>query len=303
MQEGCDKFCSFCVVPYTRGAEWSRPAADVLAEARSLARQGVREVTLLGQNVNAYAGAAPDGSGEWRLARLIRELARIDGLARIRFTTSHPGDMGEDLIAAFADTPALMPYLHLPVQSGSDRVLRAMNRRHTAAHYLALVERLRAARPDLALTSDFIVGFPGETDADFAATLSLAERVGYAGAFTFKYSPRPGTPAAALPAQVDEAVKSERLAALNALIDRDRKRFDLAQLGATLPVLWEKPGRQPGQLIGRSPYLQAVWARAPASLIGAVTPVEMVAASANSLEGRLVATPGVSTSNIMDAAA
>ena len=194
VQEGCDKFCSFCVVPYTRGAEWSRPAAAVLAEARSLAAQGVREVTLLGQNVNAYAGEAPGRGGEWRLARLIRELAGVEGLARIRFTTSHPNDMGEDLVAAFADTPAMMPYLHLPVQSGADRVLRAMNRRHTATHYLALVERLRAARPDLALTSDFIVGFPGETDADFAATLGLAERVGYAGAYTFKYSPRPGTP-------------------------------------------------------------------------------------------------------------
>ena len=283
VQEGCDKFCSFCVVPYTRGAEWSRPAAAVLAEARSLAAQGVREVTLLGQNVNAYAGEAPGRGGEWRLARLIRELAGVEGLARIRFTTSHPNDMGEDLVAAFADTPAMMPYLHLPVQSGADRMLRAMNRRHTAAHYLALVERLRAARPDLALTSDFIVGFPGETDADFAATLGLAERVGYAGAYTFKYSPRPGTPAAALPGQVEEGVKAERLAALNALIDRDRKAFDAAQLGATLPVLWEKPGRQPGQIIGRSPYLQAVWAQAPASLIGAITDAQVVGLSANSL--------------------
>ncbi len=287
VQEGCDKFCSFCVVPYTRGAEWSRPAATVLAEARSLARQGVREVTLLGQNVNAYAGEGPDGA-PWSLARLIRATAEIDGLDRIRFTTSHPGDMADDLLGAFAEVPALMPYLHLPVQSGSDRVLRAMNRRHTAADYLRLIERLRAARPDLALSGDFIVGFPGETEAEFADTLQLAEAVGYAGAFTFKYSRRPGTPAAALPRQVDEAVKTERLARLNALIDRDRKRFDLLQLGRTLPVLWEKPGRRPGQLIGRSPYLQAVWAEAPASLVGAITPVKMVEASANSLGGRVV---------------
>ncbi|MBE7218655.1 MAG: tRNA (N6-isopentenyl adenosine(37)-C2)-methylthiotransferase MiaB [Caulobacteraceae bacterium] len=288
VQEGCDKFCSFCVVPYTRGAEWSRPAAAVMGEARSLARQGVREVTLLGQNVNAYAGDGGAG-GAWSLARLIRELAAIDGLERIRFTTSHPNDMADDLVAAFAEVPQLMPYLHLPVQSGSDRVLRAMNRRHTAAHYLALVERLRAARPDLALTSDFIVGFPGESDADFAATLKLAEAVGYAGSFTFKYSRRPGTPASALPAQVDEAVKAERLAALNALIDRDRKRFDLAQLGRTLPVLWERPGRRAGQLIGRSPYLQAVWADAPAEWIGRITPVEMIEAGPNSLQGRSAA--------------
>ena len=288
VQEGCDKFCSFCVVPYTRGAEWSRPAAAVLAEARSLARQGVREVTLLGQNVNAYAGEGPDGA-RWSLARLIRAVAEVDGLDRIRFTTSHPSDMQGDLLAAFAEVPALMPYLHLPVQSGSDRVLRAMNRRHTAADYLRLVERLRTARPDLALSGDFIVGFPGETEAEFADTLALAEAVGYAGAFTFKYSRRPGTPAAALPRQVDEAVMADRLARLNALIDRDRKRFDLLQLGRILPVLWEKPGRRPGQLIGRSPYLQAVWAEAPASLIGAITPVEMVEASANSLGGRIVA--------------
>ena len=294
VQEGCDKFCSFCVVPYTRGAEWSRPAAAVMAEARSLARQGVREVTLLGQNVNAYAGEGT-GGGQWSLARLIRELADIDGLDRIRFTTSHPGDMADDLVAAFADVPAMMPYLHLPVQSGSDRVLRAMNRRHTAEHYLRLVERLRAARPDLALTSDFIVGFPGETDVDFAATLQLAETVGYAGAFTFKYSRRPGTPASALQSQVDEAVKAERLAALNAVIDGDRKRFDLAQLGLTLPVLWEKSGRNPGQLIGRSPYLQAVWAEAPSHLIGRITPVEMIAAGPNSLQGRCLDMPAART--------
>ena len=287
VQEGCDKFCAFCVVPYTRGAEWSRPAADILAEARGLAAQGVREVTLLGQNVNAYAGAAPAGVAGWSLARLIRELAGIDGLDRIRFTTSHPNDMGDDLVEAFAATPQLMPYLHLPVQSGSDRVLRAMNRRHTGAHYLALVERLRAARPDLALSSDFIVGFPGETEADFDATLRLAEQVGYAGAFTFKYSPRPGTPASALPGQVDEAVKTERLARLNALIARDRARFDRAQVGATLPVLWERPGRRAGQLIGRSPYLQAVWADAPADLIGRITPAQVLEAGPNSLHGRL----------------
>ncbi len=301
VQEGCDKFCSFCVVPYTRGAEWSRPAAAVLAEARSLAAGGVREVTLLGQNVNAYAGEGPAGAA-WSLARLIRELADIPGLDRIRFTTSHPNDMGDDLVEAFGALPALMPYLHLPVQSGSDRVLRAMNRRHTSAAYLELVERLRAARPDLALTSDFIVGFPGETDADFEATLSLVEAARYAGSFTFKYSRRPGTPASALPGQVDEPVKAERLQRLNAAVDAGRRAFDLAQVGRTLPVLWEKPGRRPGQIIGRSPYLQAVWAEAPSSLIGRITPVEMLAAGSNSLEGR-VGAPAVAPAPALGAAA
>ena len=286
VQEGCDKFCSFCVVPYTRGAEWSRPAEAVLDEARALAARGVREVTLLGQNVNAYNGVGADGA-PWSLARLSHALADIPGLDRIRYTTSHPNELTDDLVTAHGMLPELMPYLHLPVQSGSDRILRAMNRKHTAAAYLDKVERLRAARPDLALTSDFIVGFPGESEADFAATLALVEAVGYAGAFSFKYSPRPGTPAAALPGQVDEAVKDERLQRLNTLVLRQKAAFDASQVGRTLPVLWEKPGRRPGQIIGRSPYLQAVWADAPASLIGSITEVEIISANPNSLTGTL----------------
>ena len=286
VQEGCDKFCSFCVVPYTRGAEWSRPAADVLAEARALADRGVREVTLLGQNVNAFRGEGPDGA-PWSLARLAHALADIPGLDRIRYTTSHPNELTDDLVEAHGALPELMPYLHLPVQSGSDRVLRAMNRKHTAARYIERVERLRAARPDLALTSDFIVGFPGESEADFGDTLRLVEAVGYAGAFSFKYSPRPGTPAAALPGQVAEEVKGERLERLNALLLAHKAAFDGAQVGRRLPVLWQKPGRRPGQIIGRSPYLQAVWADAPASLIGQITEVDIIAANPNSLSGAL----------------
>ena len=286
VQEGCDKFCSFCVVPYTRGAEWSRPAAAVLEEARALAGRGVREVTLLGQNVNAYDGEGGDG-GRWTLARLAHALAAIPGLDRIRYTTSHPNELTDDLVEAHGALPQLMPYLHLPVQSGSDRILRAMNRKHTAAAYLDKVARLRAARPDLALSSDFIVGFPGETEADFAATLALVEAVGYAGAFSFKYSPRPGTPAAALPGQVDEVVKDERLQRLNALLLAQKAAFDAAQVGRTLAVLWEKPGRRPGQIIGRSPHLQSVWAQAPASLIGSITEVEIISANPNSLTGAL----------------
>ena len=285
VQEGCDKFCSFCVVPYTRGAEWSRPVATVLAEAEALATQGVREVTLLGQNVNAYAGEGADGP--WSLARLARRLAQVRGLDRIRYTTSHPRDMGEDLIAAHGEVAALMPYLHLPVQSGSDRVLKAMNRGHTAEHYLRLVERIRAARPDLALSSDFIVGFPGETEAEFEATLALIRQVRYASAFSFKYSPRPGTPAAGMGGQVDEAVKAERLGRLQALLARQTEAFNTATLGRRLPVLFEKPGRQAGQMIGRSPYLQAVWADTPAALTGEIVEVEITGLSANSLSGRL----------------
>ena len=218
VQEGCDKFCTFCVVPYTRGAEFSRPVADVEAEARRLARDGVRELTLLGQNVNAYHGAGPDG-GAWSLAHLIDRLADIEGIERLRYTTSHPRDMTDDLIEVHGRQPKLMPYLHLPVQTGSDRILAAMNRRHTIADYLALVERIRSARPDLALSTDFIVGFPGETDADFQATLEVVEQVGFAQAYTFKYSPRPGTPAATLPAQVPDEVKIDRLRRLQAALD------------------------------------------------------------------------------------
>jgi tRNA-2-methylthio-N6-dimethylallyladenosine synthase len=280
VQEGCDKFCTFCVVPYTRGAEWSRPAAAIEAEARSLADQGVREVTLLGQNVNAY----DDGEGGG-LAGLVRRLARIPGLARIRYTTSHPKDMDERLIAAHAEVDALMPYLHLPVQAGSDRVLRAMNRAHTAESYVRLIERIRAARPDIALSGDFIVGFPGESDADFEATLQLVRKVGYAGAYSFKYSRRPGTPAAAMPGQVPEAVKEARLATLQTLLDEQARAFNRGQVGRTLAVLFERKGRHPGQILGRSPYLQAVHVDAPERLIGQIIPIRIDEAARNSLSG------------------
>jgi tRNA-2-methylthio-N6-dimethylallyladenosine synthase len=280
VQEGCDKFCTFCVVPYTRGGEWSRPADAIEAEARSLADQGVREVTLLGQNVNAYAG-------EGGLAALVRRLAKIEGLERIRYTTSHPRDMDDALIAAHGDLPELMPYLHLPVQSGSDRILKAMNRAHTADSYLRLIEKIRAARPDIAISGDFIVGFPGERDADFEATLQLVREVGHAGAFSFKYSRRPGTPAAALPGQVADAVKDERLARLNTLLDDQARAFNASQVGKTLPVLFERKGRHPGQLIGRSPYLQAVHATAPDRLIGQIVAVRIETAARMSLGGVL----------------
>ncbi len=287
VQEGCDRFCSFCVVPFTRGAEFSRPVAAILAEARRLVGQGAREITLLGQNVNAYHGEAPDGS-EWGLARLIRELAdRLPGLRRLRYTTSHPVDMDEALIAAHRDVPILMPFLHLPVQSGSDRVLKAMNRRHTREDYLRLVDRLREARPDLALSSDFIVGHPGETEEDFAATLDLVRRVGFASAFSFKYSPRPGTPAADRPDQLDEATKDRRLAELQALLRDQQARFNASFLGRTVEVLFLEPGRHPGQLVGRSPWLQPVHAQAPATLAGDLRPVTITAVHPNSLAGRL----------------
>jgi tRNA-2-methylthio-N6-dimethylallyladenosine synthase len=284
VQEGCDKFCTFCVVPDTRGAEWSRPAEAIEAEARALAAKGVREVTLLGQNVNAYAG---DGG----LAALVRRLAKIEGLDRIRYTTSHPRDMDEALIAAHAEVPELMPYLHLPVQSGSDRVLKAMNRAHTAESYVRLIERIRAARPDIAISGDFIVGFPGERDADFEATLDLVREVGYASAFSFKYSRRPGTPAAAMPGQVADEVKDERLARLQALLEAQQSAFNAAQTGRTLEVLFEKTGRHDGQLIGRSPYLQAVHAAAPDRLIGRIVAVRIEAAARNSLAGVLELEP------------
>ena len=287
VQEGCDKFCTFCVVPYTRGAEYSRPVAAVIAEAQRLAAQGVREVTLLGQNVNAYNGLDDDGAPS-TLARLARRLAEIPGLDRIRYTTSHPRDMGDDLIAAHADLDALMPYLHLPVQSGSDRILKAMNRAHTADSYLKLIERIRAARPDIALSGDLIVGFPGETDKDFEATLDLVRAVGYAACFSFKYSRRPGTPASAVPGQVAEEIKTERLARLNVLLDEQAHAFNAGVVGRTLPVLFEKPGRRDGQIIGRSPYLQAVWAQGPESLIGSIVPVRIDASARNSLAGTLV---------------
>ncbi len=287
VQEGCDKFCTFCVVPYTRGAETSRPAAEVLAEARHLVARGAREITLLGQNVNAYHGEGPGGR-EWGLGRLIRELAEIPGLLRIRYTTSHPSDMDADLIAAHGEVPQLMPFLHLPVQSGSDRVLRAMNRRHTVEDYRRTVGALREARPDIALSSDFIVGFPGEREEDFAATLALVEEIGFAQAYSFKYSPRPGTPGAAMPGQVRETVKAERLARLQALLDAQMRRFNAAQCGRRLPVLFERPGRHPGQLLGRTPYMQTVHVEAPELRLGDLAQVRVTEAHAHSLAGTLV---------------
>jgi len=286
IQEGCDKFCSFCVVPYTRGVEASRPAAAVIAEAQRLVAQGTREITLLGQNVNAWHGEAP-GGGAWTFGRLIRALAELPGLLRLRYTTSHPRDMGEDLIDAHRDVPQLMPFLHLPVQSGSDRMLAAMNRRHTAGDYLRLVDRLRTARPDLALSSDFIVGHPGETDADFAATLDLVRQVGFAQAFSFKYSSRPGTPAAGAPLQVAEPVKDVRLQILLTLLREQQAAFNQRSEGLVLPVLFTGPGRRPGQLSGRSPFLQPVHVDGPISLIGRIAPVTIVDGRPNSLAGTL----------------
>ncbi len=284
VQEGCDKFCSFCVVPYTRGAEFSRPARDIIAEARRLVALGAREITLLGQNVNAWHGEAGGGLGA-----LLRALAEIEGLKRLRYTTSHPLDVDDGLVAAHRDLPSLMPFLHLPVQSGSDAVLRAMNRRHGADDYRGIVARLRRARPDIAFSSDFIVGFPGESARDFAATLALVREVGFAQAYSFKYSPRPGTPAASLPEQVPEAIKAERLAELQALIAAEQRAFNDGAVGSELPVLFERRGRHEGQLVGRTPYLQAVHARAPEREIGAVLKVRITAVGPNSLAGEVAA--------------
>ncbi|WP_449411188.1 tRNA (N6-isopentenyl adenosine(37)-C2)-methylthiotransferase MiaB [Methylobacterium komagatae] len=284
VQEGCDKFCAFCVVPYTRGAEVSRPVAAVLAEAQRLAAGGVREVTLIGQNVNAYHGEGADGAPVG-LAALVRDVARIPGIARIRYTTSHPNDFDDDLVRAHAEVPALMPYLHLPVQSGSDRILAAMNRKHTADAYRRLVDRVRAARPDIALSSDFIVGFPGETDADFADTLSLVRDIGFESAFSFKYSPRPGTPAADRADHVPEAVMSERLAELQRLLDTRRHAYQQAAVGQVFDVLVEKAGRYPGQVAGKTPHLLAVQFDAPQDHIGRIVPVRITEAGANSLFG------------------
>jgi tRNA-2-methylthio-N6-dimethylallyladenosine synthase len=284
IQEGCDKFCSFCVVPYTRGAEASRPAAAIIAEARRMVAGGAREVTLLGQNVNAWHGADATGAPS-TLGHLLRELAVIPGLTRLRYTTSHPRDMHDDLITAHAEVPAVMPFLHLPVQSGSDRMLASMNRKHTAADYLDIVARLRKARPDIALSSDFIVGHPGETEADFEATLDLIRTVSFAQAFSFKYSPRPGTPAAGAPNQVPEAEKDRRLQTLQALLRDQQAGFNAACVGRTLPVLITGPGRHQGQVAGRSPYLQPVHLDGPPSLIGHEIPVTIHAAHTNSLAG------------------
>ena len=287
VQEGCDKFCSFCVVPYTRGSEVSRPVAQIVGEARRLVEGGVRELTLLGQNVNAWHGLGPDG-GEWGLGELLHHLAGIDGLARLRYTTSHPRDMDDGLIAAHRDLPQLMPYLHLPVQSGSDRILKAMNRRHTAAEYLALIRRIKDARPDLALSGDFIVGFPGETDEDFEDTLRLVEAVGYAQAFSFKYSTRPGTPGADLKDQVPEDVKANRLERLQALLLKQQHAFNESCIGREIDLLLEKPGRMPGQLIGRSPWLQSVNVDAKSSQIGDIIRVRITGTGPNSLFAEMV---------------
>ena len=282
VQEGCDKFCAFCVVPYTRGVEVSRPVARILEEARGLVAKGVRDITLLGQNVNAYHGAGL--GGDWGLARLIRALAQIDGLARVRYTTSHPNDMEDDLIAAHGDLPQLMPYLHLPVQSGSDRVLKAMNRKHTVAEYLAVIDRVRSVRPDILISSDFIAGFPGETDADFAATMDLIRKVGFGMAYSFKYSARPGTPAAEK-AAVDVAVADARLAEMQALLTQQQRDVQQAMVGHCVDVLYEKPGRMPGQMMGKSDHLHMVHVQDAAAKPGDLVRVRITAASANSLAG------------------
>ena len=282
VQEGCDKFCTFCVVPYTRGSEVSRPVSQILAEAERLVEGGVREITLLGQNVNAWHGLGPDGT-EWGLGDLLHRLAGIEGLARLRYTTSHPRDMDDRLIEAHRDLPKLMPYLHLPVQAGSDRILKAMNRRHTAAEYIALIKRIRAVQPELAISGDFIVGFPGESDADFEATMRLVEAVGYAQAFSFKYSIRPGTPGAEMDGHVAEEVKAERLERLQALLFRQQHDFARGCIGKEIDLLLEKPGRLPGQLVGRSPWLQPVNIDAKGSKIGDIIRVRITDAGANSL--------------------
>ncbi|PND22417.1 tRNA (N6-isopentenyl adenosine(37)-C2)-methylthiotransferase MiaB [Ensifer sp. MMN_5] len=287
VQEGCDKFCTFCVVPYTRGSEVSRPVSQIVAEAEKLVEGGVREITLLGQNVNAWHGEGPHGR-VWSLGDLLRRLGEIDGLARLRYTTSHPRDMDDSLIEAHRSMAKLMPYLHLPVQSGSDRILKAMNRRHTAAEYLALVERIRAAQPDLALSGDFIVGFPGETDQDFEDTLRLVEEVNYAQAFSFKYSTRPGTPGAELKEQVPEDVKAKRLEILQALLVKQQRGFAEACVGREIDLLLEKPGRMPGQLVGRSPWLQPVNVDAKASQIGDIIRVRITKAGPNSLFAEMI---------------
>ncbi len=293
VQEGCDKFCTFCVVPYTRGSEYSRPVAQVLAEARRMVAGGTVEITLLGQNVNAFHGEGPDGKA-WGLGRLIRALAEIDGLQRIRYTTSHPRDMDDDLIDAHGSVPQLMPFLHLPVQSGSDRILAAMNRKHTSDDYRRLIDRLRARQPDLALSSDFITGFPGETDQDFADTLRLISDVGYAQAYSFKYSARPGTPAASMgDRQVEESVKDERLQAVQQLLNAQQVAFNQGLIGHTIGVLFDRVGKLEGQLLGRSPFMQSVHAVVPSHLMGRIVDVHINGAHANSLSGDAVGLPPV----------
>ena len=293
VQEGCDKFCAFCVVPYTRGAEFSRPVAQILAEIERLAASGVQDVTLIGQNVNAYHGEGQDGR-VWGLARLMHLVAEMPGIARIRYSTSHPNDMDDDLIAAHRDLPQVMPFLHLPVQAGSDRMLAAMNRKHTADDYRRLIERVRQARPDIALSSDFIVGFPGESDADFEETIRLVDEIGFASSYSFKYSPRPGTPAADLREQVPVALMDERLQRLQARIEHHRQAFNHAMVGRTVEVLLERVGRHPGQLAGKTPYLQAVQIETEANQIGDQVQVVIERAGSNSLFGRKAEVPDMS---------
>ena len=300
VQEGCDKFCTFCVVPYTRGAEVSRSVEQIVDEAERMAAGGVREVTLLGQNVNAWHGEGPDGSA-WGLGRLLYRLSEIEGLDRLRYTTSHPRDMDDELIAAHRDLKTLMPYLHLPVQSGSDKILAAMNRKHTRDEYFRLIDRIRDAAPDIALSCDFIVGFPGETDQDFEDTMDLIRRVGYGSAFSFKYSQRPGTPGATMGDQVPEDVKSARLAELQELVAAQTKAFNASRMGMTFDVLLERKGRNPGQLVGKSPWLQPVQLDAPESLIGTIQAVEIVKIGSNSLFGELVAGHHTSNGSSQDA--
>lgn len=290
VQEGCDKFCTFCVVPYTRGSEVSRPVNKIVAEVEHLATAGVAEVTLIGQNVNAYHGEGPDNL-PWTLAQLFERIAEIRGIERIRYMTSHPRDMSDDLIKAHRNLKKLMPFLHLPVQSGSDRILRAMNRRHGRQEYFDIVARVRKARPDIALSSDFIVGFPGETEDDFEGTLDLVREVRFASAFSFKYSPRPGTGAAEMDEQVSEGVKSERLHRLQELLETQRQEFNRALIGAEFGVLFDKPGRLPGQIAGRAPYLLPVQVMGPSHLIGKVAKVQIVDVGSNSLFGELAASP------------
>lgn len=290
VQEGCDKFCTFCVVPYTRGAELSRPVDDIIIEARSLASQGVREVQLLGQNVNAYHGAGPkvEGGDEWSLAKLIRHVAKVGGFDRIRYTTSHPRDMDDDLIAAHGDTPELMPFLHLPVQSGSNNILKAMNRGHTREHYLDVMRRVKAARPDIGFASDFIVGFPGESEQDFEDTMDLVREIGFCIAYSFKYSERPGTPASEMFGQVPDAVKTERLHRLQKLLWEQQTAFNMSKIGETVSVLVTGKGRMPGQMAGRSPWLQSVYFDGDESLHGQIVDLKINHATQNAISGDLV---------------
>ncbi len=288
IQEGCDKFCTFCVVPYTRGAEYSRPVATILEEARQLAEMGTKELHLLGQNVSAYHGQAPSGSGEWGLGSLLRELAEIQGVERLRYTTSHPRDMDDELLSAHRDLPQLMPYLHLPIQSGSDRILEAMNRKHSSEQYRQVVADLQKVRPDLVMSSDFIVGFPGETDQNFEDTLQLVRDINYAQAYSFKYSPRPGTPGATMINQVPEEVKVERLAQLQTLLNKQQLEFNQSTVGQTMEVLLEKPAKQPGQYLGRSPYMQSVIVKATPRLLGKIIQAKVTYAGANSVQGEII---------------